>query len=174
MRAAACFLKDQSLRVASPAAYDETRPFPAPAALLAEAQAAVGKACSYQPNVTGPVIPGFTPAARFLPVILQNGVTVVREKDGVRFAFLAVTPSDGGACKILDVVTLPESAVGDRFLQCSVIDPPMNGFGVRNAKTHGLDGFWTVDSETHKLERVAMGALGIEKSVKCRQPESGE
>jgi uncharacterized protein YecT (DUF1311 family) len=155
-------LKDQSLRAASPAAYEETRPFPAPASLMAEAKALIGKACEY---------PGFTKPARFLPVILAGGTTVVRERAGVRFAFLQVSAP---SCEIRDVVALPATAVGDRFLQCSVIDPAMTGFGVRNAQTHGLDGFWAVDGDTHKIERVAMGVLGIEKAVKCQQPESGE
>jgi uncharacterized protein len=167
-------LRDQSLRVASPAVYAETRPFFAPAALLAQAQALVGTPCSYQKNVVGPVIPGFAPAARFLPVILAGGVTVVREKEGTRFAFLTFSPPGSSTCEIRDVTTLPASAASDRFLQCSSPDPALNGFGVRNATTHSLDGFWSVDPDTHKIERVAMGVLGIEKAVKCRQPETGE
>lgn len=167
-------LRDQSLRVASPATYEETRPFPAPAAVLAEARALVSQACSYRPEIAGPIIPGFAPAARFHPVILAGGVTVVREKDGVRFAFLTFTPPGTSHCEIRDAVALPASTLGDRFLQCSVEDPRLYGFGVRNAKTHGLDAFWSVDSETHKIERVAMGVLGIEKAVRCQQPETGE
>lgn len=167
-------LRVQSLQAASPAAYAETRPFAVPAALLAEAQALVGTPCSYQKNVVGPVIPGFATAARFLPVILAGGVTVVRQKDGRRFAFLTFSAPGSGSCEIRDVAALPASAVGDRFLQCSVADPALSGFGVRNGTTHALDGFWSVDPDTHKMERVAMGVLGIEKAVKCRQPESGE
>jgi uncharacterized protein YecT (DUF1311 family) len=167
-------LREQSLRAASPAAYEETRPFPTPAPLLAQARALVGTACSYQPGVAGPVIPGFPKAARFQPVILAGGTTVVREKDGARFAFLVFSPPGANGCQIRDVVALPASAVGDRFLQCSATDPAVTGFGVRNAQTHGLDGFWSVDANTHKIERVAMSVLGIEKSVKCRQPETGE
>jgi hypothetical protein len=167
-------LRDESLQVASPAVYAETRPFPAPAKLLAQAQALVGTPCSYPKNVAGPVIPGFAPVARFLPVILAGGVTVVREKEGTRFAFLVFSAPGGSSCEIRDVVALPASAVGDRFLQCSVEDPALSGFGVRNLTTHGLDGFWSVDAESHKIARVAMGVLGIEKAVKCRQPETGE
>ena len=167
-------LRDQSLRTASPAAYEETRPFPAPASLMAQAQALVGKSCSYQQGMVGPVVPGFSPSPRFLPVILAAGVTVVREKDGSRFAFLIVSPPGESKCEISDVVALPASAAGDRFLQCSVSDPALSGFGIRNPAAHGLDGFWSIDAGTHKIERVAMGVLGIEKTVKCRQPESGE
>jgi uncharacterized protein YecT (DUF1311 family) len=167
-------LRDQSLRVASPAEYAETRPFPVPAALMAQARDLVGKACSYQPNLVGPVIPGFAAAPRFLPVILAGGVTVVRAKDGVRFAFLTYSQPGGSDCEIRDVVALPESAVGDRFLQCSVSDPALSGFGIRNTKTSALDAFWSVDPETRKIDRVAMGVLGIERAVKCRQPETGE
>lgn len=167
-------LKDQSLRAASPAAYEETRPFPAPAKLMQEAQSLMGKACSYQADVAGPVIPGFSRAARFLPVISSGGVTVVDEKGGWRFAFLTLSVPGSSVCEIRDVVALPQSAVGDRFLQCSVNDPALAGFGVRNQETHALDGFWAINPETHKIERVAMGVLGIQKSVKCQQPESGE
>jgi hypothetical protein len=71
-------------------------------------------------------------------------------------------------------VALPAAAIGARFLQCSVTDPMLNGFGVRNAQTHGLDAFWSVDPDTHKFNRVPMTVLGIEKSVKCQQPETGE
>jgi hypothetical protein len=167
-------LREQSLQAASPAAYAETRPFFAPAGLLSQARALVGTPCSYEHNVAGPIIPGFAPAARFLPVILAGGVTVVREKDGARFAFLTFSPAGGSSCEIRDVVALPATAVGDRFLQCSVIDPALNGFGVRNLRTHQLDGFWSIDAESRKIARVAMGVLGIEKAVKCQQPESGE
>ena len=107
-------------------------------------------------------------------MILAGGVTVVREKDGTRFAFLIFAPPGTSSCEIRDVVALPASAVGDRFLQCSVADPALSGFGVRNLKTHELDGFWSVDPESSKIERVPMGVLGIEKAVKCRQPETGE
>ncbi len=167
-------LKDQSLHAASPAAYEETRPFPAPAELMREAQLLIGKTCLYQANVAGPVVPGFGRAARFLPVISSGGVTVVGEKGGWRFAFLTFSIAGSSGCEIRDVVALPQSAVGDRFLQCSANEPAMTGFGVRNPGTHGLDGFWSVDPDGHKLQRIAMGVLGIEKSVKCQQPESGE
>jgi len=166
-------LRDQSLRAASPATYDETRPFPAPPALLKQAQSLIGKACSYQPNVVGAVIPGFSKAPRFLDVIFAAGVATVREKEGTRFAFLIASSPDN-TCHILDVVTLPGTAIGDRFLQCSNLDPALNGFGVRNAKTHGLDGFWAINPDTHKIDRVPMGVLGIEKSIRCQQPEHGE
>jgi len=167
-------LRDQSLRVASPAVYEETRPFPAPAAAMAQAQALVGKPCAYRENVAGPIVPGFEGASRFLPVTLAGGVIVVREKDGARFAFLTFSPPGQSGCEIRDVVALPQSASGDRFLQCSSLDPQLSGFGVRNATTHALDAFWSVDGETHKINRVPMGVLGIAKAVKCQQPETGE
>jgi hypothetical protein len=167
-------LRDQSLRVASPAAYEETRPFPAPAALMAEARALVGAACSYRQNVVGPVIPGFDPAPRFLPVILAGGVAIVREKEGARFAFLTFSPPGGKDCEIRDAASLPASASAGTFLECSSADPPLTGFGVRNVKTHGLDAFWSINAETRRIERVPMGVLGIDKAVRCRQPESGE
>ena len=165
-------LRDQSLQVASPAQYAETRPFPAPAALWEQAHALVGKPCSYQPNIVGPVIAGFEAAPHFLPVILAAGVTVVRQKEGVLFAFL-ISPG-ASKCEVEDVVTLPASTSSGRFLQCSVPDPPLTGFGIRNAKTHGLDAFWSVNPDTHKMDRVAMGVLSIEKAIKCQQPETGE
>ena len=162
-------LRDQSLRAASPAVYDETRPFPVPAELLEQARALIGKSCTYQPDVVGPVIPGFKPAPRFLPVILAGGVTVVREKGLARFAFLV-----SSNCAIRDVAALPAAATGEQFLQCSVTDPPMTGFGVRNPKTHALEGFWAVDADTQKFRRIAIGVLGIQKAVRCQQPESAE
>lgn len=167
-------LRDRSLRAASPAAYAETRPFAAPASLMARAQALVGHACSYQPNVAGPIIPAFAQSPGYLPVILPHSTAVVREKDGTRFVFLVVSPPGSSACEIRDVVALPASASGDRFLQCSNNDPQLRGFGVRNAKTHALDAFWSVDGETHQIQRVAIGVLAIEKTVKCQQPETGE
>ena len=166
-------LKDMSLRVASPAAYQETLPFPAPGALWNAARAMVGTSCAHEANTVGPMIPGFTRSARFLAVILADDVTVVGERMGVRFAFLTRT-LDGGGCEIEDVVTLPTSATGDRFLQCSNIDPPISGFGVRDGATHKLVAFWEVESERHKLSRVPMGVLAIEGSVRCQQPETGE
>ena len=42
-------------------------------------------------------------------------------------------------------MALPQATSGDWFLQCSSADPPLSGFGVRNAKTHALDAFWSVD-----------------------------
>ncbi|MGA8025505.1 MAG: hypothetical protein WB992_00040 [Bryobacteraceae bacterium] len=166
-------LKDESLRVASPAAYDETLPFPAPEPLWKAARAMVGRSCTYAANVAGPVIPEFTRSVRFLPVILSGGVTVVAEKDGARFAFLTKT-ADDGACEIEDVVALPASAIGGRFLQCSNIDPQISGFGVRNGATQKLDAFWEVSAKQHILIRVPLGVLAIENSVRCRQPETGE
>ena len=166
-------LKDESLRVASPAAYEQTLPFPTPEPLWRAVRAMVGRPCTYVANVAGPVIPEFTRSVRFLPVILSGGVTVVAEREGVRFAFLTNT-GENNACEIDDVVALPASAVPDRFLQCSNIDPQISGFGVRNGTTHKLDAFWEVSAEQHKLIRVAMGVLAIEKSVRCRQPETGE
>jgi uncharacterized protein YecT (DUF1311 family) len=167
-------LRDQSLGVASPAEYAETRPFSAPAGLMAQARALVGKTCSYQPDIVGPVIPGFETVPHFLPVTLAGGVTVVREKDGARLAFLISSAGGGSSCEIRDVVALPAGTASGRFLQCSVNDPVLAGFGVRNAKTHSLDAFWSVNPETRKIDRVAMGVLGIEKSIKCQQPETGE
>jgi hypothetical protein len=166
-------LKEESLTVASPAAYEQTRPFPAPEPLWKAARAMLGRSCTYAANVAGPMIPEFTRPVRFLPVILSGGVTVVAERHGVRFAFLTMT-ADNGACEIEDVVALPASTVPDRFLQCSNIDPQISGFGVRNLVTHRLDAFWEVSAEQHKLIRIPMGVLAIEKSVRCQTPETGE
>ncbi len=116
-------LRDQSLKAASPASYSETRPFPAPAALVADVQTLVGTACSYDPDAVGPVIPGFANAPGFHTVISSTGPVVVREKGGTRFAFLVSSQPGGSACEIRDVVVLPSSAVGGAFLQCSVADP---------------------------------------------------
>jgi uncharacterized protein len=79
-------LRDQSLRVASPSVYEETRPFPVASILMARAQALVGQNCSYQQNMVGAIIADFESAPGFLPVISSDGMITVREKGGARFA----------------------------------------------------------------------------------------
>ena len=132
------------------------------------ARALIGTHCTFQPDTRGPVIPGYTAALRFQPVILPGGVIVVRQKDGVRYAFLAVVAE--GSCVVRDVITLPTTAVGGLFLQCSAFDPPFNGFGLRNLKTHGLDALWSVDADRHTLSPVPTNLPG----VRCQQPEAPE
>ena len=74
---------------AGAAAHDETKPFPAPAPLLAEVQSAIGKHCEgYWGNKPG-FLPGFSAPKGFLPVTSPSGMVFVREKQGTRFAFLA-------------------------------------------------------------------------------------
>jgi hypothetical protein len=53
---------------------------------MAQAQALRGKACSYQPDIVGPIIPEFATAPHFLPIVLAAGVITVKEKAGVKFA----------------------------------------------------------------------------------------
>ena len=164
-------LADESLRAASPAAYEETRPFPAPENVAAEGGAAIGTACASSAQGLGPIVAGFTVPPRFIPVVSKAGLIAVREKGGVRFAFLL--SMDDGNCQIRDAVVLPAQTTGDTFLQCAVVDPPLAGFGVRDPKTHGLYAFWSIEADT-QIHRVPMGVLGVQGNVKCHQPESGE
>jgi len=168
-------LRDLSLRAASPAAYEETRPFPAPPALLAEAQALIGKSCGFEFMKPDPALPGFVPAKGMVPVIGQDLLVVPRDKGGSRFAFLFATPSDDQSCTVRDVVVLPPPAPGDHFLNCALDAwDPGHGFGYRRAKTKPVVGYWVVKPEAMKFERVALAVLGSEDAVRCTEPEWGE
>jgi uncharacterized protein YecT (DUF1311 family) len=168
-------LRDRSLRAASPAAYAETRPFPAPPALLAEAQALIGKSCGFEFMKPDPALPGFMPSKGMVPVIGQDLLVVPRNKGGSRFAFLFATPSDDQSCTVRDVVVLPAPEPGDRFLNCALDAwDPGHGFGYRRAKTKAVAGYWVVKPERMKFERVALAVLGSEDAVRCTEPEWGE
>ncbi len=167
-------IKNQSLRAASPAAYDETRPFPAPAALLVEARSTIGKSCAGIWSNKPGFMPGFIAPRGFSTVTSMSGMVFVREKQGVRFAFLAKTGEQ--TCRFEDVAVLPSAAQANAFLQCSYGDPPdiSSGIGMRKAGTKKLVGYWQIDDERGKLVRQPLGVLGVEDTVRCQEPETGE
>ena len=165
-------LLDQSRRAASPAAYDETRPFPAPPALLSQARAVIGRPCG-----PGSQIPSraFKPTPGALPVITRNAVVRVAEKDGVRFAFLMATRNDDPkTCKVADVAVMPPASAGNDFLECTLDDPQSLGLGVRKTGRRTPVGFWRIDAETGRLDRQPLSVLGAQTSIRCTQPEGGE
>jgi uncharacterized protein len=168
-------LLDKSLQAASPAAYAETRPFPAPAEVLSAAKSLIGTQC---PDVFSPdskVFPGFEPVAGFSTVIGKNGYVVVRTRSGIRFAFL-LSEADGdlSSCRVSDVVVLPPPSKANAFLQCHLDDPPSAGFGMRLAGHRGVVAYWTIDGDQGKIDRVPLGVLAAEDRVRCQEPETGE
>jgi uncharacterized protein YecT (DUF1311 family) len=172
-------LKDRSLRAASPAAYAETRPFPAPAALLAEARALVGKPCGgYFAAGGGPQIRGFSRVPGFSPVILNGAVAAAGAKAGARFVFLLV--SSGDKCRVADVAALPPARPREAFLACSV--PPGDGVATSDSIGVGLrqigkttsTAYWEVDAQGGELIRQPLGVLGWDHRLRCEQPEGGE
>lgn len=165
-------LKDQSLHAASPAAYDETKPFPAPPALLAEAQSYIGKSCNGIWSSRPGWMPGFTAPKGFQTVTAMSGMVFVSEKQGTRVAFL--TKTGGQSCTFADVVVLPSAAQANAFLQCSYGDPPnmSSGIGMRKAGAKKLVGYWEIGDG--KLMRQPLGVLGVEDTVRCQEPETGD
>jgi uncharacterized protein YecT (DUF1311 family) len=158
-------LLDESERAASPAAYDETRPFPVDPARLADARSLVGKSCT---TVSGG-LPGYATPKGFLNVLLNGDVVLPMEKGGARFAFL-IAGQASQACKIIDVVALPDAAHADSFLACSIVDMDSYGFGMRLAGHKEVVGYWTVMDG--RLMRQPIGVLG--GNMHCQEPESGE
>jgi len=165
-------LKDKSLHAASPAAYDETRPFSSPPALLAEAQAYIGKSCNGIWSSRPGWMPGFTAPKGFQTVTAMSGMVFVSEKQGTRFAFLTRTGDQ--SCTFADVVVLPSAAQANAFLQCSYGDPPniSSGIGMRKAGVKKLVAYWEIGGG--KLTRQPLGVLGVEDSVRCQEPETGD
>jgi uncharacterized protein len=165
-------LLDQSRRAASPAAYDETQPFPAPAPLLSQARAVIGRLCDAASQIPAT---GFRPTPGALPVITRNAVVRVAEKDGVRFAFLMATRNDDpGTCKVADVAVMPPASAGNSFLECTLDDPQSLGLGVRKTGRRTPVGFWRIDAEAGRLDRQPLAVLGAQTSIRCTQPEGGE
>jgi uncharacterized protein YecT (DUF1311 family) len=158
-------LLDESERDASPAAYQETRPFPVDPARWLDARSLVGKSCANM--LAG--LPGYATPKGFLNVLLNGDVVVPLEKGGARFAFL-IAGQASPSCKIADVVALPDAAHADAFLACSIADMDSTGFGMRLAGHKEVVGYWTVADG--KLMRQPVGVLG--GNMRCQEPESGE
>ncbi len=162
---------DESLRAASPAAYDETRPFAADPARVAEAKALVGKSCTKMFSDRAAVFPGYTTPKGFQNALVQGGFVTPLEKGGARFGFLILYQDDvSKSCTIADVAVLPDAAHANAFLQCDMGDPDTYGFGMRLAGHKEVVGYWKEVSG--KLERQPIGVLG--GKITCHEMESGE
>lgn len=161
-------LKDRSERAASPAAYEETRPFPAPAAVLAEARAYIGKPCDrYESDERGFVLPGFHKPKGFFETRSPSLALFVREKNDTRFIFLA--KYENGACRFSDLTVLPSEAQANEFLDCSYGEAPdiSEGVGIRRMSANRLMAYWEVNKVNGKLVRQPLGVLGVEDTIRC-------
>ncbi len=161
-------LKDGSKHAASPAAYEETRPFPAPAAVLAEARAYIGKPCDrYESDERGFVLPGFHKPKGFFETRSPSVSLFVREKNDTRFVFLA--KYENGGCRFSDFTVLPSAAQANEFLNCSYGEAPdiSEGVGIRRMSLNRLMAYWEVDKANGKLVRQPLGVLGIEDTIRC-------
>jgi len=175
-RARLRFLQDESLRIASPAAYEETRPFTVPAGLLKEAEERIGKPCDSVGGLVNVTISGFeVPSTRFQPILGSGYVVVVRQAGEHYFAFL-FTRAHGSetACRIRDSVSLPPASSASQFVQCSNQDPPLSGFGVRGPSQKDLLAFWIVNRDQLRFERVPINTMGLERAIQCHQPEGAD
>ena len=169
-------LREKSARAASPAAYDETRPLPAPAAILAQAKSTVGASCATRPGGDPlAAFPGFTRIAGFLPVNFNGGYVQPLQRSGVRFAFLLSAPgADMTRCRVADVVVLPPPRPREAFLQCRLDVAQSYGVGLRQDGRPAVVGYWTIDSAQKALRREPLGVLGGASQVRCQEPETGE
>jgi uncharacterized protein len=178
-------LRQASAQAASPAAYDETRPFPAPDALVAAARSFIGKSCAgfnyldaLKPGGPNPMSGFFVAREAFL-TREGGGIVFGLEKGGSRFAFLFVSPGpDSKICRIADVVVLPAGRAA--VLECRVADQNAAaqslsaGFGIRDEKTRKVVAYWEIDDKNGKLVRQPIEVLGWTKTMRCNHPEIGE
>ena len=164
-------LQHESLQVASPASYEETRPFPVPADLLAMVADRIGKRCGSGAGLIDASIPGFHRENRFQPILGDGFVVVVRQGGSHKFAFLPTSAQNKPQCWVRDAAALPSGVSSSSFLQCSSDDPQTSGFGVRDLSHGNLIAFWAVRKGQATFARVPIKILGIEKSVRCSQPE---
>lgn len=171
-------LRDQSRKAASPAAYEETQPFPIPESLWAEARGLIGKPCDGVRDDRAPASGGFRPIPGFLPIVVNGGVVYPRAKGPSKFAFLATTQDTPSfACRIEDVVVLPGPSLADAFLECDMNQPGYTSFpgiGMRLGGRRKLVGYWTIDVRSKRLIREPISVLAAESSVRCHEPETGE
>ncbi|HTA65283.1 MAG TPA: hypothetical protein VK753_07255 [Xanthomonadaceae bacterium] len=169
-------LKNQSLQAASPAAYAQTRPFPVDPSTLAHVRGFIGQSCDILMKPSPDLWSGFSPIKGFMPVIAAGASVRPMMRDQSRFAFLTTDTDDGG-CRISDVVVLPDPGTANAFLQCdSPIpdDAARTGVGMRLVGDRKVVAYWAIDTEHHVLERLPLGVLGVENSMHCREPETGE
>jgi uncharacterized protein len=168
-------LLNESEQAASPAAYAQTRPFPAQADAFGLATAQIGKACSAigfggQPPPPFTIIPGFSIITLPGHYIMPLGIA------GSRFAFALTSTPQG--CTITDAVTLPSPQTADHFLQCAPTDPSLGlapGAGMRKSGQPGNIAFWDVDASSNHFTREPLGVLALDQSgLHCQQPETGD
>jgi uncharacterized protein len=170
-------LKDQSLQAASPAAYAQTRPFHSDAALWTNAKSFIGRPCSALLTPASAAAAGYAPIRGLLPVVANGASAHAFAKHGTRFAFLFATGKDGSQCSISDVVVLPDPRVADSLLQCNspLQDASaMTGIGVRLSGQKKVVAYWAINTEKQVFDRIALGVLDAENSMRCQQPETGE
>ncbi len=166
----------RSRHSASPAADDETKPFAADAALLADARALRGKPCAAGADVPRDI--GYLPVPGALPVVADGSVVLVRRRIDADFAFLLDTRR--GGCRMVDVVALPPHAQVGNLLQCQVPagdgspTPLSVGVGLRRTGQKAPLAYWEVDIARGLLVRQPLGVLGWEASLRCQEPEVGD
>ena len=170
-------LRRMSQRAASPAAYDETRPFPAPPAVLAQARARIGVSCAPRPGANEPpgAFPGFTRPRGFLPINFNGGYVQPLQHGGVRFAFLLMAPGpDLSHCRVADVVVLPPPRPREAFRQGRIDAVDSYGFGMRQDGKSAVVAYWSIDAGRKTLRREPVGVLGGPTQVRCQEPETGD
>jgi hypothetical protein len=169
-------LKDESLKAASPAAYAQTRPFPADPSMVAHVRGFIGQPCDVLLDPPPGTTTGFAPIKGFMPVISAGGTVHPLVRDQTRYAFL-MTTTDDGKCRISDAVVLPDPDVANALLQCDspeASDTSTTGIGLRLVGDRKVVAYWAIDNQRHVLERLPLGVLGVENSMHCREPETGE
>jgi uncharacterized protein len=169
-------LLDESQQAASPAAYVETRPFPAPAAALAIATAEIGKACGAI-GFGGQPPPPFSTIPNFLIITLPGHYIMPLRIAGTRFAFALTSTPQG--CTINDVVTLAPPDTADQFLLCAPADASLGlapaGAGMRKSGSPTNIAYWDIDPATNRFIREPLSVLALDQSgLRCQQPETGD
>jgi len=158
-----------SLKAASPAAYEDTRPFAASPAALSAARALIGTACDGAPVQP---LPRTTQIDHFRVITARGAYIVPLNMAGEPFAFLLIasetTPSE---CTVRDVVALPPLAGGNRFLQCH-LGEDSHGFAMRSSAGTTL-AYWSIREDLKGLQREPIHVLG-EQDLHCQEPETGE
>jgi hypothetical protein len=91
---------DRSLRAASPAVYEDTRPFPIPTSVLAAARMHVGTSCGAGP---GEPLPGTSIIENFHVIVTRGGYIVPAIVDGYPFAFWFAQSGPTTSCTVRDV-----------------------------------------------------------------------
>ena len=154
----------------------EPKPFAVEPSLLTDARALRAQACA--PGDDVPRGPGYVPLPGALPVVVDGGVVLGRQRIGADFAFLLDTRR--GVCRIVDVVALPPHEQVGHLLQCLVpgagnsVVPRSVGVGLRPPGQPVPAAYWEVDIARGQLVRKSLDALGWAASIQCREPSLGD